>query len=284
MISKSILQPPADLNKQVAGALAEDVGSGDVTAGLLPAGKIIKARLVCKEQAVLCGQPWVNETFNRLDSSVRVNWLVDEGQEIAADTQCAQIEGPAAGILTGERTAVNFLQLLSGVATKTRRYVRLLEGTDTQLLDTRKTLPGLRTAQKYAVHLGGGANHRMGLFDCFLIKENHIAAMGGIAECIRAARAQAPKLKLEVEVESLAELRTAVAAAPDIIMLDNFSQAKMRAAVKEVGGRIPLEVSGGVSANHLADIAKTGVDYISVGGLTKDVRAIDFSLIADAMT
>jgi len=272
---------PADLGAQVDAALREDIGSGDVSAALVPAGQRVRGSIVTREAAILCGRAWADETFRRLDPQVRLGWHAADGARLAADQVIFEIEGPARAVLTGERTALNFLQLLSGTATATRRLVDAVAGTPCRILDTRKTLPGLRTAQKYAVRCGGGDNHRMGLYDRVLIKENHIAAAGSLTGAIEAARRSAPELTVEVEVESSAELQEALDAKPDIIMLDDFSLAALQAAVKlnQARGRpVKLEASGSVSLETVRAIAATGVDYISVGALTKHVRAVDLSM------
>ena len=272
---------PADLGAQVDAALREDIGSGDVSAALVPAGQRVRGSIVTREAAILCGRAWADETFRRLDPQVRLSWHAADGEPLAADQVIFEIEGPARAVLTGERTALNFLQLLSGTATATRRLVDAVAGTPCRILDTRKTLPGLRTAQKYAVRCGGGDNHRMGLYDRVLIKENHIAAAGSLTGAIEAARRSAPELTVEVEVESQAELEEALDAKPDIIMLDDFSLAALQAAVKlnQARGRpVKLEASGSVSLETVRAIAATGVDYISVGALTKHVRAVDLSM------
>ena len=272
---------PADLGAQVDAALREDIGSGDVSAALVPAGQRVRGSIVTREPAILCGRAWADETFRRLDPQVRLGWHAADGERLAADQVIFEIEGPARAVLTGERTALNFLQLLSGTATATRRLVDAVAGTPCRILDTRKTLPGLRTAQKYAVRCGGGDNHRMGLYDRVLIKENHIAAAGSLTGAIEAARRSAPELTVEVEVESPAELEEALDAKPDIIMLDDFSLAALQAAVKlnQARGRpVKLEASGSVSLETVRAIAATGVDYISVGALTKHVRAVDLSM------
>ena len=275
---------PIDVGGQVKAALAEDVGAGDVTAALVPADQEVRGRVVTREEAVICGMAWVNETFRSLDSAVHVTWHVEDCDRVKAHALLFEIEGPARAVLTGERTALNFLQTLSGTATATRRYVEALAGTQCTLLDTRKTLPGLRTAQKYAVRCGGAHNHRQGLFDLFLIKENHIAAAGSLEAAVGAARARNAGLKVEVEVESLTQLEHAFAAEPDIIMLDDFSDAELVTAVawnRERAVPIKLEASGGVNLESVRRIAQTGVDYISIGALTKHVHAIDLSLRLD---
>ena len=272
---------PSDLAAQVDAALREDIGSGDVTAALVPAAQRVRGAVIAREEAVLCGRPWAEETFRRLDPQVRLAWRASDGERIAAREAICEIAGPARAVLTGERTALNFLQLLSATATVTRRFVDAVAGTGCRILDTRKTLPGLRSAQKYAVRCGGGDNHRLGLYDQVLIKENHIAAAGSITGAIEAARRTAPGLKVEVEVESLAELEEALGAAPDIIMLDDFSLADMRTAVSLTRARsraVELEASGSVSLETVREIAATGVDYVSAGSLTKHVRAVDLSM------
>jgi nicotinate-nucleotide pyrophosphorylase (carboxylating) len=278
----ALLSPlPEDLAEQVSRALREDIGPGDVTARLIPAGQAMRARILCREPAVLCGAPWVEAACQQVDARIDVRWHARDGDDVAADTVIAEIAGPARGILTAERTALNFLQLLSGTATATRLHVEAIRGTGCRILDTRKTLPGLRTAQKYAVRCGGGSNHRMGLYDMVLIKENHIAAAGSIASAVASARREAPGVRVEVETENLGELEQALAAGADVIMLDEFSLEDMRAAVRinrTRTQRAELECSGGVSLERLRDIAATGVDCISIGGLTKHVRAIDLSM------
>lgn len=272
---------PPDLGLQVDAALKEDVGPGDVTANLVPADQRVRATVITREDAVICGRAWVDEVFKRLDPAVRVTWRVDEGDRATAGQTLFELEGLARPILTGERVALNFLQTLSATATAARRYVDAIEGTGCTILDTRKTLPGLRTAQKYAATCGGAQNHRMGLFDMVLIKENHIAAAGSIANAVTTARASAPGVKVEVEVESLAEFEQALAAGADIVMLDEFSLADMRKASalnRERGRPVKLEASGGITMATLRDIAETGVDYISIGGITKHVRAVDLSM------
>jgi len=275
---------PADLPQQVAAALREDLGSGDVTAGLVPAAQRVRGSVVVRELAVLCGRAWVAETFRQLDSSVQLTWHAADGDRVAAQQVIFAIAGPAHAVLSGERTALNFLQLLSGTATATRRFVDAVAGTSCRILDTRKTVPGLRTAQKYAVRCGGAQNHRMGLYDQVLIKENHIAAAGSLTGAIEAARRNAAGITVEVEVETPGELEEALNARPDIIMLDEFTLEDMRAAValnRARGAVVKLEVSGSVSLEAVRAIAETGVDYISVGALTKHVRAIDLSMRLD---
>lgn len=278
-----------DVSRAVRAALLEDLGdalttldqpdaSADITAQLIPADRMASARVITREAGVFCGQPWVDEVFVQLGGDVKVEWLVQDGEVLSPNQELFRLHGPARLLLTGERNALNFVQTLSGVATLTARYVAELEGTDCRLLDTRKTIPGLRTAQKYAVTCGGGKNHRIGLYDAYLIKENHILACGGIAEAISEARHLNPGKPVEVEVESLAELEQALAAKADIVMLDNFDVAMMREAVAINQGRAKLEVSGNVTLDTLAEFAATGVDFISVGALTKHVRALDLSM------
>ena len=278
-----------DVSRAVRAALLEDLGdaltaldqpdaSADITAQLIPADRMASARIITREAGVFCGQPWVDEVFVQLGGEVKVEWKVQDGEVISPNQELFRLHGPARLLLTGERNALNFVQTLSGVATLTARYVAELEETDCRLLDTRKTIPGLRTAQKYAVTCGGGKNHRIGLYDAYLIKENHILACGGIAEAINEARHLNPGKPVEVEVESLAELEQALAANADIVMLDNFDIAMMREAVAINQGRAKLEVSGNVTLDTLAEFAATGVDFISVGALTKHVRALDLSM------
>jgi|HubBroStandDraft_1064217.scaffolds.fasta_scaffold00770_3 nicotinate-nucleotide pyrophosphorylase (carboxylating) len=272
---------PEDLGAQVDAALREDIGSGDVTASLVPAGQQVRGAIITREDAVLCGCAWAQETFRRLDPRVRLDWHAGDGGRVAAGQVICEISGPARPVLSGERTALNFLQLLSATATEARRFVDAVAGTGCRILDTRKTLPGLRTAQKYAVRCGGADNHRMGLYDRVLIKENHIVAAGTIGAAIAAARSAAPGIPVEVEVETLGELREALDARPEVIMLDEFSLHEMRSAValnRQHGGGVRLEASGGVSLETVRAIAATGVDYVSIGGLTKHVRAVDLSM------
>ena len=272
---------PADLGIQVEAALAEDIGRGDVTAALVPAAQRVRGRVITREAAVLAGRAWVDETYRRLDPAVRLTWNAADGERIAAGQVLFELAGPARAVLTGERTALNFLQLLSGTATAARAYVDAVAGTRCRILDTRKTLPGLRTAQKYAVRCGGADNHRLGLFDQILIKENHIAAAGSITAALAAARASTPGVRVEIEVETPQELAEALAAGPDIIMLDEFSLSDMRAAVAlrdAQRAQVKLEASGSVSLESVRTIAETGVDYISVGSITKHVRAVDLSM------
>jgi nicotinate-nucleotide pyrophosphorylase (carboxylating) len=276
--------PPADLPDQVAAALREDIGSGDVTARLVPEEQRVGGRVVTREDAVLCGRPWAEETFRRLDPGIRLTWRAAEGEHITAGAVLFEIDGRARPILTGERTAINFLQLLSATATEASRFAAAVAGTGCTVIDTRKTIPGLRSAQKYAVRCGGGSNHRMGLYDMVLIKENHIAAAGSITAAIVAAREVAKGVKVEVEVETLQELEEALRAGPDIVLLDDFSLEDLTAAValnRSRGRPVALEASGSVSLNTVRAIAATGVDFVSSGGLTKNVRAIDLSMRLD---
>ena len=273
----------ASLLQVVNAAIAEDLGSGDITALLIPEHERVTASLICRDAAVIAGIPWADLVFKTIDPSLRLEWLIDEGARAKAGAKIMTCSGNARSILTAERTALNFLQTLSATATATRALVDTITHTKAQLLDTRKTLPGLRLAQKYAVLQGGGKNHRIGLYDAFLIKENHILAAGGIAAAITQARKIAPNTRLEIEVESLAELKTAIAGGPDWIMLDNFSLTELMAAVQLTPDTIKLEASGGIETTEdLIQIAETGVDYISVGALTKHCRAVDLSLRIDA--
>ncbi|HZW14371.1 MAG TPA: carboxylating nicotinate-nucleotide diphosphorylase [Noviherbaspirillum sp.] len=262
----------------IQAALAEDVGTGDVTGKLVPENEWVKARVIVRETAVLCGAPWFEGVMKQLDARIRIEWRYAEGAMMEADSEVCAIQAPARALLTAERTALNFLQLLSGVATVTRQYVDVIQGTRAAILDTRKTLPGLRLAQKYAVRVGGGKNQRMALYDGILIKENHIAAAGGITAAMRAAQALNAGVSIQIEVESLAELEEALAAGATSVLLDNFSLEMMRDAVKLTNGRALLEASGGVNISSVRAIAETGVDRISIGSLTKDVRATDYSL------
>ena len=270
--------------RQVAAALSEDVGKGDVTAALVPSAQQVRAHVVAREPAVLCGTGWVTETFRQLDAGTRLEWLAQDGELIAADMTLLRIAGPARAILTGERTALNFLQTLSATATAARRYVEAVAGTACRILDTRKTIPGLRLAQKYAVRCGGAQNLRLGLYDMVLVKENHIIAAGSIATAVAAARRTSPGVPVEVEVESLSEFDQALAAGADIVMLDELPLDDMRTAVtrnRERGSKSKLEASGGVTLATVREIALTGVDYISVGSITKHVQAVDLSMRFD---
>jgi len=267
-----------EIKANVRLALAEDIGSGDISARLVPAQRQARARVISREPAVLCGRAWADEVFRQVDSLVTLHWQAEDGQRIEANQTLVTLQGSARALLSGERAMLNFLQTLSAVATRARLYADLVEGTNVRLLDTRKTLPGLRLAQKYAVTCGGCHNHRIGLFDAFLIKENHIAACGSIAAAVAAARALAPDKPLEVEVENLGEFEQALNAGADIIMLDELSLADMRQAVTLNQGRAKLEASGGIHQDNLRRIAETGVDFISIGSLTKDIKAVDLSM------
>ena len=268
------------VDADVAKSLQEDLGDGDVTAALLADG-IGSGHVIAKEAAVLCGRPWFEACFRRLDPQVSMQWLAAEGDEIAAGTVLVRFRGHIRALLGAERSALNFLQTLSATATETARYAKALRGTRTRVLDTRKTLPGLRQAQKYAVRVGGGSNHRMGLYDAVMLKENHITAAGSITDAVADARRRRPALPVIVEVETLAELRQALDTDCTRILLDDFSEADMREAVRLADGRKPLEVSGSVTLERLAEIAACGVDFVSVGALTKHIRAIDFSMRLD---
>jgi nicotinate-nucleotide pyrophosphorylase (carboxylating) len=272
---------PADLARQVAAALAEDLGSGDLTAALIPPDRAGRATVMTREAAIVCGIPYVEACFQQVDPRVRFDWRVAEGEAVVAEQELFSVDGPARALLTAERSALNFLQLLSGTASVTHVYAALLAGTQCRLLDTRKTIPGLRTAQKYAVRVGGGRNHRMGLFDGILIKENHISAAGSIALAVAAAKRGAAKVPVEVEVENLSELEQAIDSGADIVMLDNFALPLLREAVAQNAGAkrpVKLEASGGITAETIQTIAATGVDFISVGSITKHVRAVDLSM------
>ena len=273
------LPPHSDIEQQVSAALREDIGSGDITARLIPAGTKIRARIIARETGILCGCPWVEEVFRQVDDSVTLIWALNEGDQFTENDTLLDLEGDARAILTAERCALNFLQTLSATATQTATLTELVKHTKVKLLDTRKTLPGLRTAQKYAVRVGGGVNHRMGLYDAYLIKENHIAACGGIKEAIAIAREQDAGKPVEVEVRTVAELQDAIAAGADTVMLDNFSLGDMKTAVELTANRCRLEASGGIDGDTLVKIAETGVDCISIGALTKHCRAIDLSLL-----
>jgi nicotinate-nucleotide pyrophosphorylase (carboxylating) len=267
-----------EIEANVRRALAEDIGSGDITAQLIPAERLAHAKVITRESAVICGTAWVDAVFRQLDPRVAVHWHIQDGQRAEANQVLFELEGPARALLSGERSALNFLQTLSAVATCCQHYADLVQGTAVKLLDTRKTLPGLRLAQKYAVTQGGCHNHRIGLYDAFLIKENHIAACGGIAQAVVTAHKIAPGKPVEVEVESLEELRQALDAGADIIMLDELSLDEMSEAVALTQSRAKLEASGGVNESTLRAIAEIGVDYVSIGALTKDVKAVDLSM------
>jgi len=268
----------ADVHANVRAALLEDVGDGDITARLIPANEQASAAIITREDAIICGLDWVNEVARQVDGSIKIDWQVADGQQAKANQVLFQAHGNARSLLTFERCALNFLQCLSGTASIAHYCASLVAGTPVKLLDTRKTIPGLRKAQKYAVACGQCYNHRIGLYDAFLIKENHIAACGGISQAIATARQQEPSKPVEVEVESMNELTQALDAGADRIMLDNFSLSDMRDAVALASGRAELEASGGITQNTLLPIAETGVDYISIGALTKDCRAIDLSM------
>lgn len=266
------------IQTMVESALAEDLGDGDMTAQLIPAERTALATVITREAACLCGAAWLTHTFLRLDPTINVVWHYNDGDMLAADATLCTISGSARAILSGERTALNFVQLLSGTATTTKRYVKLLEGTTTRLLDTRKTIPGFRLAQKYAVLCGGGNNHRLGLYDGFLIKENHIAAAGSITQAVMVARQQRPNKSIEVEVENITQLDEAIHCQADMALLDNFNDAQILSAIAHNAGRIKLEVSGNIDETRLRSLATIGVDYVSSGALTKHVRAIDLSM------
>lgn len=273
---------PDDVAQTVARAIAEDLGDGDLTAALVPAETFGRAGVVARERAVVCGQPYFDEVFRQIDHSVQVDWSVAEGAIVEADQLLCRLAGPARSLLTGERSALNFLQTLSGTATTTRHYVDIVAGLPCRILDTRKTIPGLRNAQKYAVRCGGGTNHRIGLYDGILIKENHIMAAGSIAAAVEAARRQGARVPVEVEVESLAELRQTLDVTADMALLDEFSLDELRAAValnaSHPRGPIKLEASGSVTDDTLRAIAETGVDFVSIGSLTKHLHALDLSM------
>lgn len=273
----SVLESAIENN--VAAALAEDIGEGDRTAQLIPAAAVASARVITRGDAVVCGAAWFDACFRKLDTGVRIEWEVAEGALARAGQPLVLVHGSARALLTGERTALNFLQMLSAVATVTRRYVDAVAGTHASIVDTRKTLPGLRLAQKYAVRTGGGSNHRSGLYDGILIKENHIAAAGGIAAALAEAKRTAPPgVWTQIEVENFDQLQSALAAGAQMILLDNMDNAQMREAVKMTAGRAQLEASGGITLENVRAIAETGVDRISIGSLTKDIRAIDLSM------
>ena len=275
-IPQSLLEQTIQIN--IEQALQEDIGDGDITALLTPENEQATANILSRENMILAGQPWVNALIQAFDANIQITWLKQDGDQVEANEVFLQLSGSARSLLTVERPALNFIQTLSAVATKTAQYVKQLEGLNTKLLDTRKTLPGLRIAQKYAVAVGGGQNHRLGLFDAFLIKENHIMAAGGITQAIQQAHQIAPNKPVEVEVETWDELNQALDAGADIVMLDNFSQQQMMDAVKHVAGRCKLEASGNITIENLRHVATTGVDYISMGVLTKDVTAVDLSM------
>lgn len=271
-----------DLNEEIVEnvrtALAEDVGTGDITAQLLPADAIATAQVITREKGILCGTAWFEEVFKQLDPTLQIEWFAKDGDIIQPKQILVKLSGLTRALLTGERAALNFIQLLSGVASKVAQYVEIVKNTEVVLLDTRKTIPMLRRAQKYAVKCGGGQNHRMGLYDAFLIKENHIAAAGSITAAVQQARTIAPDKPVEVEVEDIEQLKEALAVNAEIVLLDNFNLYSMREAVRINEKRAKLEASGGITVDKLLTIAETGVDYISIGGLTKDVKALDLSM------
>lgn len=272
---------PIDVADVVRFALKEDIGSGDVTADLIPASTMAQAEVICREQAVLCGQPWFDEVYRQLDKDVEVRWKFADGDSLASDAVVCHLGGPAGSVLTGERTALNFLQNLSATATAARQYAEAVEDTDCKVLDTRKTIPGLRHAQKYAAACGGVTNHRMGLYDAILIKENHIAAAGSVTAAIEAARKQPEGLPVEIEVDSGDALLEALTAGADRLLLDNFPLDELRRAVtlaRETAPRTLLEASGGIDLATIGQVAKTGIDFVSIGAITKSVEAIDFSM------
>lgn len=275
----SVKPPPKDsVAANVRTALTEDIGAEDVSATLIPASTTARARVITRENGVFCGAPWVIETAHQVDPAISISWFVQDADSVDANQTLFELQGSARSLLTAERTMLNFVQLLSGTSSKTAKYVGLIEHTDTVLLDTRKTIPGLRLAQKYAVTCGGGRNHRMGLFDAYLLKENHISAAGSIADAVKAARAAHPELPLEVETENLDELAQAISAGADIAMIDNFSLVDTRTAVNMADGNIKLEASGGIDEKTITDIAATGVDYISIGEVTKNIDPLDLSM------
>lgn len=268
-----------EIERNVAAALAEDVGSGDVTAALTPESAEARARVVAREDAVLCGAAWCEACFRKLDPAANIRWQAAEGERVSRGQTVCELSGQARALLTGERTALNFLQMLSAVATTTGRYVEAVAGTRAKILDTRKTLPGLRAAEKYAVRVGGGVNHRMGLYDAIMLKENHIAAFGGVRPALAAAqKAAGPGIWIQVEVETLEQLKQALDGGANLILLDNMSIEQMREAVGISAGRAELEASGGITLDNVRAIAQTGVDRISIGALTKDIEAVDFSM------
>lgn len=278
MTDAPVLPSEAVIRAEVRLAIEEDLGGADVTAALVPADARLAANVICREDAVLAGSAWFESVFAELDRSITVEWLKQDGDALGPDDEVCLVQGPARPVLTGERTALNFLQTLSGTATRTRAYVRAIEGTGCKVLDTRKTIPGLRQAQKYAVRCGGGWNHRLGLWDAILVKENHIAAAGSITAAVEAGHERHPGLLLEVEVETLEQLAEAVEAGAERALLDNFERDRLREAVQRFGGRIQLEASGNVTLETIREVADTGVNYVSVGDITKNLRAVDFSM------
>ncbi len=269
---------PSDIKNSVKAALKEDIGSGDITASLIPKDAIAKATVITRETAILCGREWFNETMLQLSDEITISWQAQDGDLINENQPLCTIQGPARAILSAERVALNFLQLLSGIATEARRYADRVKGLNTVIRDTRKTIPGLRLAQKYAVRCGGCENHRIGLYDGVLIKENHILACGSITKAVEQIRTSHPKMPIEVEVEDLDELREALTAGADMLLLDNFDRATLQRAVILNKGQAKLEASGGVTFNEIRTLAESGIDYIAIGTLTKDVRAIDLSM------
>jgi len=274
---KTIAQLPSNIAQTVQYALDEDVGTGDITAQLVPAYHQATAQVITREDAIMCGTAWFDEAFKQLDESIEINWLVNDGDEITVNQTLCELKGNARILLTGERTALNFLQLLSATATQTHRYVQQIKHTSTLVLDTRKTIPHLRTAQKYAVSCGGGSNHRMGLYDAFLIKENHIMAAGSIQQAVAKAK-EVANLPVQIEVEDIDEVQQALDAGAERLLLDNFDLDMLREAVQLVDGRAKLEASGGINLNTIQSIAETGVDFVSIGAITKDIKAIDLSM------
>lgn len=269
-----------EITRTVQSALSEDLGSGDLTASIIDQTAVASARLISRERAIFCGREWFNEVYNQLDPTIQTNWEVNDGETIRPDQMLCQVAGPARSLLSGERTALNFIQTLSGTASTTRTFVKAIEGTTTRILDTRKTLPGLRMAQKYAVSIGGGCNHRIGLFDGVLIKENHIQAAGSITRAVEiAARSATPGVLLEVEVENLTQLKEALSTSVSRILLDNFTRETLQQAVTLTQGKAELEASGNITLENVQSIARTGVDFISIGAITKHLQAIDFSLL-----
>ncbi|MCV6637743.1 carboxylating nicotinate-nucleotide diphosphorylase [Candidatus Albibeggiatoa sp. nov. NOAA] len=277
MKNKAIAPLPNNINETVQYALEEDIGTGDITAQLVPEQQQATAQVITREDMTVCGVPWFEQTFKQLDPNIKINWSVEDGDEVTVNQTLCTLEGNARVLLTGERTALNFLQLLSATATQTQRYVQQIKHTNTAVLDTRKTVPHLRTAQKYAVTCGGGTNHRIGLFDAFLIKENHIMAAGSIQKAVTKAKEMA-NLPVQIEVEDIDEVQQALDAGADRLLLDNFDLDMLREAVQLVDGRAKLEASGGINLNTIQSIAETGVDFISVGAITKDIKAIDLSM------
>lgn len=267
-----------EVRRNVQAAIVEDVGAGDINAALISKEQIATAHLITRTAGVFCGQPWADETCQQIDTSITIEWLVHDGQSVTPGDALLVAHGPARSLLTCERIMLNFIQLLSGTATAARQYVEAISETSAKILDTRKTVPGLRIAQKYAVAVAGAKNHRMGLFDAYLIKENHIASAGGITESVNAARRQNPHIKIEIEVETISQLLEAIEAGVDMALLDNFSMEELREAVTLSDGNIPLEASGGITLENVVSIAQTGVNYISVGEITKNIEPMDLSL------